>query len=443
MELSLPRYDISLLYVEDEQSTRDQVSRILEQVVAKLHVAGNGQEGLDLFREHSPEIVLTDTRMPVLDGLGMIREIRKIAPECQVIILTAYCATEHLLESISLGINQFLKNPYNFEQLTRAIGLCNDSIQLKRNLDKQGDLIRLLSQAMEQAPALMVITNSDGVIEYVNAMFTRVTGYEASEVIGQNQRILKSDINPPEVYQALWQTILNGDEWEGELANRRKNGQIYWEWVKICPLRDCRGVVTKYLKVSQDITERKNYEESLHFIGTHDALTGLFNRSYFDSVLKRLAGSNDYPISIVIADVDELKYINDTCGHGEGDSVIRRAAESLIAVFRTSDVVSRIGGDEFAVLLPHTDEETARSIVERISNGCSDIRQTNTEYQYGLSLGIATAHEPSRLESTFKLADERMYLDKLEKKKRLGKHVSNQAVSYQIRAMIEDNKTGL
>lgn len=418
MPLPLPHYDISLLYVEDDQSTREQVSRMLEKSVARLHVAGNGQEGLELFRAHTPDIVVTDIKMPVMNGLDMVREIRKIDPDCQVIILTVFCDTESLLVSISLGINQFLTNPYNFAQLTHTIGLCNDSIHLKRRLEKQGDLIHLLSQAMEQAPALVVITNLDGVIEYVNAMFTRVTGYDASDVVGQNPRVLKSDINPPEVYQGLWRTIMAGDEWEGELANRRKNGQIYWEWVKISPLLDSHGVVTKYLKVSQDITERKNYEERLHFVSTHDALTGLFNRAYFDSVLKRLAGSHDYPISIVIADIDELKHVNDSCGHEEGDRIIRRAAESLMAVFRLSDVVSRIGGDEFAVLLPRTDEETARAIVRRISSGYNDTRQKNTEYTYGLSMGIATALEASELENTFRLADKRMYHDKLERKKR-------------------------
>jgi two-component system cell cycle response regulator len=425
---ALPCYDISLLYVEDEPATREKVSRVLEKLVSKLHVASNGQEGLELFRAHSPDMVLSDIRMPVMDGLEMVREIREIDPDCQVVILTELCDAGLLLDCIRLGISQFSIKPVNFAQLSNSFRVCNDAIQLKRNLKKQGDLIHLLSQAMEQAPATVVITDLGGTVEYVNTMFTRVTGYEASEVIGQNPRLLRSDITPPDVYQDLWRTIKAGNEWESELANRRKNGQIYWEWVKICPLRDSRGVVTKYLKVSQDITERKNYEENLHYISTHDPLTGLFNRSYFDSVLKRLAGSHDYPVSIVIADIDELKHVNDTCGHEEGDRVIRRAAESLMAVFRASDVVSRIGGDEFAILLPLTDEETARAIVRRISNVCNDTRQKIAEYEYGLSLGIATALEASALESMFKLADERMYLDKFEKKKPQQLQASHQAI---------------
>jgi diguanylate cyclase (GGDEF)-like protein/PAS domain S-box-containing protein len=420
MSFALPSYDITLLYVEDDRSTREQISRMLEHVVTKLYVAGNGQEGLELYRTHAPDVVLTDIMMPVMNGLDMVREIRKIAPDCQIIVLSAYCDTEYLLDCITLGINQYSQKPVNFNQLIQSIGLCNDHIQLKKRLKRQDDQIHLLSQAMEQAPATVVITALDGSIEFVNAMFTRVTGYSAEEVIGHNPRILKSDLNPPETYRNLWRTVKAGNEWESELANRRKNGQVYWEWVRICPLRDVDGTIVKYLKVSQDITERKNYEESLHYLSTHDPMTGLYNRSYFDSVFKRMLTSPDYPISVVIADIDGLKQVNDTHGHDEGDRLIRRAAESLMAAFRTSDVVSRIGGDEFAVLLPHTDEATAQAAVDRIRNGYNEAQKKKPEYAHGLSVGIATAQEASELESVLKLADERMYRDKFEKKKHVA-----------------------
>jgi two-component system cell cycle response regulator len=417
MKTTPPSHDICLLYVEDDLSSRDLVSRLLGDLVREFHVACNGREGLELFRSLSPDVVLTDIMMPEMDGLDMVREIRAIDPDCQIVILTAFCDTEYLLDCISLGINHYSIKPVNFVQLSHVIGVCSDSIQLKRNLKKQGEMIHLLSQAMEQAPAPVVITDLDGSIEYVNAMFSRVTGYAAEEVLGRNPRILKSDINPPEVYQDLWQTIKAGKEWESELANRRKNGQIYWEWVRICPLRDSQGAVTKYLKVAQDITERKNYEENLHFLSTHDPLTGLFNRSYFDAVLKRLASGRDYPVSIVIADIDGLKQVNDNLGHEEGDRVIRRAAESLMAVFRASDIVSRIGGDEFAVLLPHTDEETARATVGRVRKSSSEAWRTMPVHTGGLSLGMATAQQSAGLEEALKEADQRMYLDKFEKKR--------------------------
>lgn len=414
--MDIPHYDISLLYVEDETATREQISRLLERSVSTLYVATNGRQGLELFQTHTPDIVLTDIRMPVMNGLEMAREIRQLAPDCQIIILTAYSDTDYLLDCISIGINQYTQKPVDYAKLTQSIGICCDYIHLKRRLKKQDDYIHLLSQAMEQAPTPVMITDLDGNIEYVNAMFSRVTGYTSEEVIGQNPSLFKSGITPQEVYQKLWQAIRAGYEWESELANRKKNGEIYWEWVKICPLRDAAGNIKKYLKVSQDITERKLYEENLQFLSTHDPLTGLYNRAYFEAEMKRIAASRDFPVSIIIADIDGLKMVNDTWGHDEGDQVIRRAAESILAAYRAGDVVARIGGDEFAVLLPHTDEETAMAAVQRIRTGCNEAMNRQDELFKGLSLGVATAGKAAELESALKNADTCMYLDKNDKK---------------------------
>ncbi|MDU0457915.1 MAG: diguanylate cyclase [Geobacteraceae bacterium] len=414
MQGPVEKYDISLLYVEDEQSTREQVSGLLRRIVSTLYVASDGVEGLALYRQNMPDVVLSDIMMPRMDGLEMASQIRMIKPDCHIIVLTAYSDTEYLLECIAIGISQFAQKPVDFAKLSQTIGQCNDLIQMERRVQKQGEMIQLLSQAMEQAPAPVVIAALDGSIEYVNAMFCRVTGYEKSEVVGRNPRFLKSEITPPEVYQDLWKTITSGKEWECELANRRKNGQIYWEWVKISPVFDSAGNIIKYLKVAQDITDRKKYEESLHYLSTHDSLTGLYNRVYFDAEMKRLEASREYPVSIIVADVDGLKAVNDSEGHDAGDQLIKSTASAILAVFRAADVVARIGGDEFAVLLPHTDRQTAQDGVDRIR---SNIESSASElHGGGLSLGIATAQSGDELLSALKRADELMYLDKHQKR---------------------------
>lgn len=414
MQGQIEKYDISLLYVEDEQSTREQVSGLLRRIVSTLYVASDGVEGLALYRQNMPDVVLSDIMMPRMDGLEMASQIRMIKPDCHIIVLTAYSDTEYLLECIAIGISQFAQKPVDFAKLSQTIGQCNDLIQMERRVQKQGEMIQLLSQAMEQAPAPVVIAALDGSIEYVNAMFCRVTGYEKAEVIGRNPRFLKSEINPPEVYRDLWKTITSGKEWECELANRRKNGQIYWEWVKISPVFDSAGNIIKYLKVAQDITDRKKYEESLHYLSTHDSLTGLYNRVYFDAEMKRLEASREYPVSIIVADVDGLKTVNDSEGHDAGDQLIQATASAILTVFRAADVVARIGGDEFAVLLPHTDRQTAQEAVDRIR---SNIESSASElHGGGLSLGIATAQSGDELLAALKRADELMYLDKHQKR---------------------------
>jgi len=410
--------DMSILYVEDDQATREAVSRMLKGVVATVYSAANGREGLETYRTHTPDVVVTDIRMPVMDGIEMVREIRRLREDCQVIILTAFSDLEYLLDCVSIGINHYIIKPVDFAKLVEAIGQCCDYVNLKRRLSKQGETLNLLSQAMEQAPASVLITNLQGTIEYVNTTFTKVTGYSAEEIIGRNPRILKSDLNPPELYQGLWNSISGGEEWECELANCRKDGQVYWELAKFCPLRNSSGAIIKYLKVSQDITERKQYEESLRYLSTHDSLTNLFNRAYFEAEMSRLAASRDFPVSIVIADIDGLKTVNDNYGHDEGDRLIRMAAELLLTAFRAGDVVSRIGGDEFAVLLPRTDHETANAAVQRIINEKCRPRKEKNGYSRGLSLGVATAHDASEIYPALKLADRHMYKYKYDKKGR-------------------------
>lgn len=413
-------YDISLLYVEDEKVTREQVSRILQRIVTELHVAENGRDGLQLYREKRPDIVLTDIMMPFMSGLEMCREIRQLDHDSQLIMLTAYSDTEYLLECISLGVNQYVQKPVDFARLTSAIETCSNYILLKRKIQQQETRIHMLSQAVEQAPAPVMITSLNGSIEYVNAIFSRLSGYSSEEALGRNPRLLKSGLNPPELYNELWQTILAGKEWQGELANKHKNGSIYWETVKICPLRDNSGTVTGFLKVSQDITERKHYEENLQYLGTHDPLTGLYNRAYFDAELERMNTGRDFPVSIVIADIDGLKTVNDSQGHDAGDLLIKGAAEVLLSAFRSADIVARIGGDEFAVLLPRTDHEAAQAAVQRIRDNGHSERRFGMAARV-LSLGMATAAQPGELHNTMKLADSLMYRDKMERKQRHDK----------------------
>ena len=407
-------YDISMLYVEDERVTREQVSRILQRIVTDLYICENGREALDIYLDKRPDIILTDIMMPLMNGLELAREIRKLNRDSQIIMLTAYSDTEYLVECISLGVNQYVQKPVDFAQLTSAIESCSNYTMLKRKVRQQEARIQMLSQAVEQAPAPVMITATDGSIQYVNAMFTRLSGYNQDEVIGRNPRILASGLTLLSTYRELWDTILAGNEWKGEIANKSKNGGIYWETVKICPLKDNTGEVTGFLKVSQDITERKQYEENLKYLGTHDPLTGLFNRTYFDAELQRLEGSRELPVSIMVADIDDLKSVNDTLGHDAGDRLIKGAAEVLVSAFRGGDIVARIGGDEFAILLPRTDDEAALAALERLRTFTSD--QRLGQYARVLSIGLATAADGANINRALKEADTNMYLNKRERK---------------------------
>ncbi|GFE60264.1 response regulator [Geobacter sp. AOG2] len=253
--------DLTILYVEDEPTSREQVKRMLNLRGYRLIVAENGRDGLELYLAHTPEIVLTDIMMPFMNGLEMAREIRTMTPDTQIIVMTAFNDMDYLLQAIDIGINQFVLKPVAFQKLFEAIERSISAVMMQRQLQRQNEHILLLSNALEQSPSMALITDTAGTIEYVNRKFCETTGFSVDEAVGQTPRIIKSGETPDEVYRQLWSTILQGNEWHGSLLNRKKNGDLFWENMSISPLKAPDGSVVKFIKSGEDVTRQKILEE--------------------------------------------------------------------------------------------------------------------------------------------------------------------------------------
>ncbi len=220
---------------------------------------------------------------------------------------------------------------------------------------------------------------------------------------------------------------------ERSVATER--GMLHFE-ITVSPLKDSTGVIVAAIEVVRDITGRKQTEERLRYMSSHDILTGLYNRAYFEQELMRLNRSRLFPVSIVMADVDDLKIVNDTYGHSAGDKLLVDAAHVFREAFRAEDVVARVGGDEFAVLLPVADETAARDSVQRIRKSMAaghDTRRT----AIGLSLGAATAHDSDKLFAALKKADQLMYQDKLVRTGRPPRHFLAPEVNPALRVELD------
>lgn len=236
--------------------------------------------------------------------------------------------------------------------------------------------IRKLSQAVEAAPVEIVITDAEGVIEYVNPQFTRNTGYSAQEVIGRTPAIVSSGMTPPEVYQSLWTTIRSGEVWRGELLNRTKSGDLIWELLAITPIFNEQREITHFLTVKEDITTTKLANERIRKMATHDQLTGLPNRILFaEKVGEIIAAVADTSTrsAMMFIDLDGFKEVNDRHGHAFGDRLLRAVAQRLGRADTRIACVARFGGDEFAVVLhpqehPAVAERIARHLVGIIGN---------------------------------------------------------------------------
>lgn len=242
-----------------------------------------------------------------------------------------------------------------------------DDVTMRKRNDNR---LRNMARAVEQSPISVVITDVKGVIEYVNPRFTQITGYGYDEAIGMTPAIVKSGFTSPQQYRELWETVTSGRDWSGELLNRRKNGDLFWEHISISPIRDETGEIVRFVAVKEDVTMRKEYEKRLLYQAHYDDLTKLPNRLLsIDRLTQALARAdrNREHVGVAFIDLDNFKKVNDTLGHTYGDDLLRVAARRLVGCIRASDTVGRLGGDEFLIVLPDLhDPAHALSVADKI-----------------------------------------------------------------------------
>ncbi|MBF0484305.1 MAG: PAS domain S-box protein [Candidatus Omnitrophica bacterium] len=277
------------------------------------------------------------------------------------------------------------------------------------------DLSLKLNCVVEQSPAVVIITDLKGDIEYVNQKFTEITGYSAVEVLGKSPRILQSGYTAQTYYKNFWDTILSGKMWSGEICNRRKNGEVYWSYVSISPINNSKGQISHFVAIEEDITLRKEYENRLEYQANYDALTNLPNRILaIDRLTQAVARAQreNKNVAVLMVDLDRFKMINDTLGHAYGDSVLQQAAERIKSAVRESDTVARLGGDEFLVILSDLDNPAHAEIIAKKIQGLlsTSFLIKDKELFTSASIGITIAPMDGRdSHILFKNADAAMF----------------------------------
>lgn len=233
--------------------------------------------------------------------------------------------------------------------------------QRQFELEQKAEELKLSAQVFESASEGAMISDADNRIVAVNPAFTRITGYPESEVLGKTPALLSSMRHSEAFFERMWRTLYEEGRWQGEIWNRRRNGEVYPQWLSISLIRGPDGKVSNHVAMLTDMTARKEAENQLRYLADFDSLTDLPNRRLLrDRTIQAIARTRQTGnrVVLMVIDLDRFKNINDSLGHGSGDAVLKIIARRLVEQARDSDTVSRLGGDEFVILLPDLDEQT-------------------------------------------------------------------------------------
>ena len=584
---------LTILIVDDDKTTTSILNHMLYTYTDNILTASDGLEGLELFQECHPDIILSDINMPRMNGLEMVEQIRKIDENVKIAIFTDFEKRDILIKAIELGVNQFLSKPFasksfsktiqhlyneviekrrtnreiqrqqnilhainemshNFLQqsdwmkalhhemnnLKQASNMScifiyqneqdNDNLsahkllyindnteakskkrihyrkhyfmrwknQLEKNLPINGsrddydkskkkllDLFKINSllilpifvqnkwwgflgigdehkqilestnvemlstaasiigsainnrnnlKSLEMSSAVyehtmdgVLITDSHNHIVHVNDAFLNITGYPLASVIGKDPKILRSGKHDKHFYQKIWNQLSMDGYWQGEITNRKKNGEIYIEWLSINAIKNAQGQIENFIGIFSDVTHQRKDAHNQAYLATHDPLTGLSNRLLFNDRLDHAinhAERFDKCISVIFCDLDNFKPINDTYGHSVGDEILKRVGNSLQDILRKDDTVCRFGGDEFVILVEDLNsfeylDEILRRINELTHTPC--VIDGNT-ISIGMSIGASIYPDDGVTpEALINAADTAMYRAKNSGKNRI------------------------
>lgn len=301
-------------------------------------------------------------------------------------------------------------------------GMIEATLQRERERLEEEAQRRLWAMVFASTNEAILITDQNNNIITVNSVFTRLTGYTEEEVVGQNPQILASGFQSREFYNAMWKQLRETGSWSGEVQDRRKDGSFYPKWLNISVVRDAEGNITNYVGIFEDITERKENEERLLHLASHDALTGLPNRHLLVDRLQNamtLARRTHETVALMFLDLDNFKWVNDSLGHESGDRLLLAVATRLKETVRASDTVARLGGDEFVVLLTQVDHDLevsqiASKIIEAVAQ---PLELAGHDFHVTTSMGVSLyPNDGDDAITLLKHADTAMYVAKSEGK---------------------------
>jgi diguanylate cyclase (GGDEF)-like protein len=402
-------FNVSILYVEDEIEIRESLGKFLQRFTDKLYIAKNGKEGLELYKKYKPDIVISDIKMPVMNGIEMLKAINEINPEQPSIFTTAHSESCFFMEAIEMQVDGYILKPINLKLLKSKIESLANIIQLKRDFQKQQLLIQEVSSLQDN---LLILLDSDEKLIFSNQEFLKF--FASSDIDEFNEKF--GSINKLFVEsQGFFCSTCKW--WIEELESLSDDKRVvsmlevstgisksFVVYVK--RVIDTRHTIITFSEITNLASKKSEFETKAY----QDELTGIGNRAKFNKELFKAIekSSEEAPLSLIIFDIDYFKNFNDKYGHQVGDEILKELTLLVCRNIRKTDIFARWGGEEFAILLANTDKAQAKKTAENLRLTIQKhIFKENLRVT--CSFGIAQLMDADNAKSFFKKCDEALY----------------------------------
>ncbi|MBN2896444.1 MAG: EAL domain-containing protein [Campylobacterales bacterium] len=408
----------SVLFVDDEEAVCEVMRDYLELLFADVYTARDGEEGLELFARYRCNIVITDIKMPRMDGLAMARAILALHPEAAIMVVSAYTENRFLHDALNLGIRHYEYKPIDLAMLQGKLEqVCEHQELLYR--------LRLSQNVIDNTHDAVVIMDAHFQIAHVNSAFEAVSGYSKARAIGKPLGfVLSRESQNSLLLEEMEQRIMRERKWQEKLWCRHKNGHRYPVWMTMSVVEDERHGKS-FIALFSDISVLEAQEEQLQHIAYHDALTDLPNRNLLLQLLEQemlhVRRSGEM-LALFFIDLDGFKEINDRYGHKAGDYVLKETARRIRETLRASDITARLGGDEFVAVLSQLQmlDEVEPLLARLLGRIEEPIAYEHQQLCVTASIGISSFDRTMRIgtEALVHQADQAMYEAKQQGKNR-------------------------
>ena len=393
---------VRIMLVDDDPVSQSLCRAVLKKENCEIKTFEDGESALVAWNDSQFDICILDWRLPNMDGLELCRRIRA-TPQGKlpfIICITAASDIGNLSMVLDAGGDDFIEKPIWAQPLRVRVQIGKRVLQnrifaeqTKMQLEKAAANARLMEKVFNNSVEGIIITDKENRIVYVNRQFTKVTGYSPEEVLGKNPSFLSSGLHDKKFYEVFWDILHQKGHWRGEIINRRKNGEIYTEWININKVIDENGVHTHYVALFSDVTESKAHEEKLRYLQTHDLLTDLPNRNFIIEALELAITRNKLTgkkFAVLFLDINRFKLINESIGHKAGDEILLHVSRRLKGNLSPEDILARVGSDEFLLLTEQANEvRDVLHVVEEIFRSFQEpITIMGKEHIITVSIGI-------------------------------------------------------